>query len=229
MKKITDVRIEHQVDDDTYAGDCMGKFAGDLTIKERQENRHYIERCSGILRSANGRRVATYPSGGESIGSREYNLFVLETNHLPYRPKNWAHVSRKDKERTNREYGSIHRAEISYAFADWQRMEALARGAWHYEIICAVATYAVGPSIHSARDNEVRTGWVGGVESDAPSEDYENDLLWELAEYLDELGFSLKEINEHIPNWKGRTRCNSKTPVSWPTRPGRRIQLPSPY
>ena len=117
-------------------------------------------------------------------------------NHLPHKDSNWDHVSQEDKDEVIKEYGSLRKAAIAYAYQDLEHLQNFYAGRWWMEGIILRASIAVSDDgIHWAYDEIVCSLW--GIESDG-GEDYKativKDLSAELEHELTLWGFSHDEI-----------------------------------
>ena len=117
-------------------------------------------------------------------------------NHLPHKDSNWEHVSQEDKNKVIAKYGSLRKADITYAYEDCKRLQNFYAGNWWMEGIILKASIAVSDDgIHWAHDEIVCSLW--GIESDG-GEDYKativKDLSAELEHELTLWGFSHDEI-----------------------------------
>lgn len=96
--------------------------------------------------------------------SEEYRYWNPE-NHKKFDPKNWDHVSGKDKAMTIRKHGSLRNAEAHYRMEDYKRHEAFNNNEWWMEV--CVVTVRIGALKAEAS--------CCGVESDA-GEDHRKEI-----------------------------------------------------
>lgn len=79
---------------------------------------------------------------------------------------------------------------------DYNRMESLCNGDWHYCVVCAIADVSIGES-----SQEIRSNGCWGVESDCGDylKDVAHEEMYELRDILRELGFSQRAIKQATP------------------------------
>jgi len=122
---------------------------------------------------------------GIRVGHNECRFF-RPANHWPHDPKNWDHVSGKEKAEVIKKHGSLQNADLHYAVEDMRRMEAYEAGEWYMEGCVAIVR---------AGSLEAR-GSVWGVESDSSGDhkrEIERDCLAEaLGELEDKIGKRLE-------------------------------------
>jgi DNA polymerase III alpha subunit len=133
----------------------------------------------------------------KSFDMETYDGFwFTPANHWPHNPKNWNHVSQEDKEKVIKQYGSLKKADWTYARKDRQRLIDYYRDKW--SMIGIILKIQVGISEDGKNwgildiDN---SSW--GIESDS-GEKYFNEVIEDLkheAIYkLKEIGFTEEEI-----------------------------------
>lgn len=89
-------------------------------------------------------------------------------------------------------------ARYGWAFADWQRVEALSRGHWHYLGIIAESTITVPLGGGHSISQRIGSGGLWGVESDSGEyiREIEQEELGDLKRILLEMGVSQEQIDE---------------------------------
>jgi hypothetical protein len=200
MKKCTTYTIGKTVikkEYDEYNDfDFYGKFTNDIKpgVYVRSMDEFYERLPAEMERDTDGR---FYQKGEPEYRtySREYNG-IIPTNHIPFNPKDWSHVSRKDKSEVIKKYGSLKNASYAYALEDCRRLEALNNGHWSYLVLIVETAITTDTGMSDKVWNT-----IGGVESDGGKE-YFNELIRDLksenkAELL-KMGFAEKEIDESL-------------------------------
>jgi len=133
--------------------------------------------------------------------SREYSG-IIPSNHIPFNPKDWSHVSRKDKSEVIKKYGSLKNASYAYALEDCRRLEALNNGQWSYLIVSVETAITTDTGMSDRVWNS-----VGGMESDGNKE-YFDEVIRDLKSMnkseLLKMGFTEKEIDESLNNAEER-------------------------
>ncbi len=87
---------------------------------------------------------------------RDHRYFK-PTNHLPHNPKNWEHCSPDSLAGVIADYGSLEKADIAYAIADWERAESYGKD---WSMLGVVVQAYAG-------DWLIQTDSVWGIESDS--------------------------------------------------------------
>lgn len=87
---------------------------------------------------------------------------------------------------------------IEYGLQDYQRMEALNNGAWHFIGIVAYATVSTPIKNGHKRLSEFTSGGLWGIESDSDPEDIQTIMNEELSD----LRSHLQNFNVDLSNWK---------------------------
>lgn len=111
----------------------------------------------------------------------QFQYFYPSSNHYPHNPKNWEHVTKADRGKVIKKYGSLRAADEAYTLQDYRRMETFG-DSWHCVGIYAVATVLMGDTLQ-----EIRSGGLWGIESDSGLSDLREvaqDELNELRETL---------------------------------------------
>ena len=192
----TTIKKEYDEYADHY--DNYGKFTDDIKpgVYIRSEDEFYERLPAEMERDMDG---TFYRKGVPEYRtySREYNG-IIPTNHIPFNPKDWNHVSRKDKSKVIKKYGSLKKASYAYALEDCRRLEALNNGQWSYLIISVETMITTDTGLSDEIWNS-----LSGVESDG-GKDYINEIIQDLKaqnkEELLKMGFSEKEIDESLNN-----------------------------
>ncbi|MDD3961288.1 MAG: hypothetical protein PHT77_05435 [Bacteroidales bacterium] len=184
--------------DDFFLSDYLGKFTDDIGpgVYVRSEHEFYEKLPAEMERDTDG----TFIGKGEPeyrTYSREYNG-IAPCNHIPFNPKNWSHVSRKDKSEVIKKYGSLKNASYAYAKEDCERLEALNNGDWVF-VTVIVETKIITDTGMSDRVWNT----LSGVESDSGKEYFGeiiSDLKAENKTELLKMGFSESEIAASLDN-----------------------------
>ena len=166
----------------------------------RSEHEFYEKLPAEMERDVDGRflckgepEYATY--------SREYNG-IKPANNIPFNPKDWSHVSRKDKSEVIKKYGSLKNAAYAYAKEDCERLEAYNNGHW-YMLCISVTTYISGEIADTKTGlSDTVVSSLCGIESDSKDyiEEVIRDLLSENKAELLKMGFAESEIDESLKN-----------------------------
>ena len=120
-------------------------------------------------------------------GNGEFRYFVSANNSV-HNPKDWDHVSGKEKADLIRKHGSLANVTRSYAKSDYERMEAYNRGEWHMR--GCVVTVRLG-SLKAK-------GSLWGIESDC-GDAYEKEVTEDVtSSALRELHDELKTLKKEI-------------------------------
>ena len=182
--------------DDFYLSDYLGKFTNDIGpgVYIRSEHEFYERLPAKMERDTDG----TFIGKGDPeyrVYDREYNGIIPE-NSIPHNPKNWSHVSRKDKSEVIKKYGSLKNADYAYALEDCRRLEALNNGDWNFITVCVETRIKTDTGMSDKVYNT-----LSGVESDG-GRDYFNEIIDDLkrqnkAELL-KMGFAESEIEESL-------------------------------
>jgi hypothetical protein len=103
-----------------------------------------------------------------------------------------------------REYGSLRKADIAYAYQDLERLEALYRNKWWMECYTLTATIEISDDgIHWGTDNLYAS--MGGIESDS-GKDFKQEMVENLKckmfSELEAYGFQRWEIINEIAQIK---------------------------
>lgn len=201
MKKCTEytigtTRILREYD--KYADyDYLGKFTNDIGpgVYVRTAGDFYERLPAEMERDIDGRFIGK----GEpeySTYSREYNG-IIPGNHIPYNPKAWAHVSRKDKSEVIKKYGSLKNASYAYAKEDCRRLENLGN-TWNY--ISVIVETRI--STDTGMSDVIRSS-LSGIESDSGDDHFKeiiDDLKAQNKSDLLKMGFGEIEIDESLNN-----------------------------
>jgi hypothetical protein len=169
MKKITSITIKEVINNDPDIS-----YLGEIT-KTKQYNVH--------------RKQSSIPTDPDNIDDSDW---YMPFNHLPHDPNEWKHVSQEEKERVIKEYGSLRKADIAYAYADMERLQNYYEGKWWCIGIVLTARFAVSDDgIHFAYDDMNASLW--GIESDINKEQknqFIDELKHELKQQLLDFGFT---------------------------------------
>jgi hypothetical protein len=201
MKKCTEYKIgttaikEFPEDDPDFSH--YGKFTDDIGpgVIVRTAGEFYERLPAEMERDVDGRFIG---KGGPeySTYSREYNGWI-PGNHIPHNPKNWSHVSRKDKSEVIKKYGSLKNADYAYALEDFKRIEEMIKGYWMYISIVVETRITTDTGL-----SDVVRSSLSGIESDC--KDHIEEVIRELKEenraQLLKMGFSEDEIKESLDN-----------------------------
>lgn len=204
MKKCTEytigeTRIIQEFDPDadfSYLGQFTNKIGPGVYIRTADE---FYERLPAEMeRDIDGRFIGK----GEPeywTYSREYNG-IIPANHIPFNPKEWDHVSRKDKSEVIKKYGSLKNASYAYALEDCRRLENLGN-TWSYVYIVVETTIKTSTGLSDTIVNS-----ISGVECECGKENREyrenivKDLILENIAELKKMGFTLDEIKKSTDN-----------------------------
>lgn len=186
MKKIESIKILHTYDDNPDTS-FMGEYTDQINdgIIIRKFNEFYEHLSEEQLEQIPDR-------SGEYRGFKPFN-------HIPHDPKNWDHVSKEMKKEVIKKYGSLKKADYSYALADYERMEQLNNGYFSFIGISAEAKVLTSYDGKNWLINTLSSGGLWGIESDSDSEyinEVQSEQLAELKDVLIEYGFTEQEINE---------------------------------
>jgi hypothetical protein len=181
--------------DYSYLGEYTEKIGPGVIIREHDE---FYERIPVEMeRDYDGRFLGKKEPEYSTYRNGEYSGFK-PCNHIPFNPKDWAHVSRKDKSAVIKQYGSLENASYAYAMADYKRMESLNNGHWSYICLTVETTMTTNTGISSVISDS-----LCGIESDS-GDDYFKEIISELKEnvkaQLRKMGFSDDEINQSVDN-----------------------------
>jgi hypothetical protein len=132
----------------------------------------------------------------ERIGGWYRTTWFTPSQHWPHNPNNWDNVSQEDKEKVIKQYGSLKKADWTYARKDRQRLIDYYEEKWL--MIGIVLKVQVGIS-------EDGKNWgildieesLWGIESDSKKEHFNEiieDLKHEAIYKLKEIGFTEEEI-----------------------------------
>lgn len=173
MKRITNVKVITTTDDNPDLS-----FLGEFSRKP-------------LYRHKNEAWIPTDPD------NMRHTIWFSPCNHLPHKEENWRHVSEEDKQKVIKEFGSLRKADIHYAYEDMKRLQAYEDGKWYMKIIALVVTIQVSEDgTHWATQDLVES--IGGIESDSDDK-YKNMIINEMKEemksQLKSLGFDEDEIN----------------------------------
>ena len=186
--KILSVRIETKVDDSpntSYLGEYSNAPASDYAIDRRKR----------------GDQEPT-----------EYRYWNPANHVPPGKASSWEHVDDESVKTSLRQIGlrpkgdpgqgnehtrteAIRALDLAYIEQDYQRMESLNRGAWHYLGIIAKAEVQLTPE---GPIQTIRSGGLWGIESDSGSEYLESVKQEELADLrrqLEEVGCGKRAID----------------------------------
>lgn len=188
--------------DDFFLSDYLGKYTNDIGpgVYIRSEHEFYERLPAEMERDTDGTFYRKGVPEYRSMGNHEY-VGIKPCNHIPFDPKDWSHVSKKDKSEVIKKYGSLKNASYAYAIEDCRRLEALNNGDWVF--------MTVSVSTHITTDTGISDRvWntLSGIESDSGKE-YLGEIIRDLkaenkAELL-KMGFSEKEIDESLNNAEG--------------------------
>jgi predicted Fe-S protein YdhL (DUF1289 family) len=172
MKKINSITIETEIDEWPDIS-----YLGE--VRQRKET---------------GNEIPTRP---DDIKNTEW---FKPCNHLPHDIYNWRHASDEEQEKVIKQYGSLRKADIAYAYQDLKRLENFYASQWWMEVITIRASIAVSDDgEHWAFDEIVVS--LGGIESDGSKEYKEqikNDLISEMKHELELWKFRQEEIETKI-------------------------------
>lgn len=176
MKRITNVKVITTTDDDPDLS-----FLGEFSRKP-------------LYRHKNEAWIPTDPD------NMKHTIWFSPCNHLPHKEENWRHVSEEDKQQVIKEFGSLRKADIHYAYEDMRRLQAYENGKWYMEIIALVVTIQVSEDgTHWATQDLIES--IGGIESDGDDE-YKNTIINEMKEemksQLKSWGFDDDEITNAL-------------------------------
>ena len=158
MKRITGVKVITTTDDMPDLS-----FLGEFSRKP-------------LYRHKNEAWIPTDPD------NMEHTIWFSPCNHLPHKEENWRHVSEEDKQKVIKEFGSLRKADIHYAYEDMKRLQAYENGKWYMEIITLVVTIQVSEDgTHWVTQDLVES--IGGIESDSDDE-YKNMIINEMKEEM---------------------------------------------
>jgi hypothetical protein len=169
------------------------KKINSITIKTEPDEYPDISYLGEVRqRKKTGNEIPTRP---DDIKNTEW---FEPCNHLPHDINNWRHVSDEEKEKVIKQYGSLRKADIAYAYQDLRRLENFYAGRWWMEVITIRASIAVSDDgEHWAFDGIVMS--LGGIESNG-SEEYKqeiiNDLMSEMKHELELWKFTPEEIEK---------------------------------
>ena len=188
MKKIESIKILHTFDEDpdvSWLGEYTDQINDGIVIRKFDE---FYERLSE-------EQLEQIPER-----SGEYRGFK-PGNHIPHDPKNWDHVSKEKKREVIKKYGSLKKADYTYALADYERMEQLNNGYFNFIGISAKSEVLTSYNGKDWLINTLSSGGLWGIESDSSSEyisEVQSEQLAELKDVLIEYGFTEQEINEKL-------------------------------
>jgi hypothetical protein len=169
MKRITKVTIRTEFDESPDLS-----YLGEIT-KTRQYDiqRHRL----------------SIPTNPNDMDNTEW---YMPENHLPHNEENWKRVSLIEKEQTIREYGSLRKADIHYAYEDLKRLQDYYNQQWWCEGITVTAKIEVSENGKNwAHDEVIASLW--GIESDDTKkhkQDIIEDLKSEISHDLKIWGFT---------------------------------------
>jgi hypothetical protein len=120
--------------------------------------------------------------------------------HWPHKQENWKHVSQEEKEEVIKQYGSLKKADWTYAREDRQRLINYYKDKWYMIGIVVEATIEISDDGKTWGTTSRRES-LWGIESDS-GKDYKKEVIEnmidELKHELKEFGFTDEEIEKAI-------------------------------
>ena len=183
--------------DDFSDYDYYGKYTNDIGpgVYVRSEHDFYERLPAEMERDSDGTFI------GKGVPEyRTYNMEysgIIPANHIPHNPKSWAHVTRKEKSKVIKKYGSLKNADYAYAIEDCKRLEKLG-DTWSYIVVSVKTVITTDTGMHDTICNS-----LCGIESDSGKECFEEivrDLKSMNKDDLLKMGFSEKEIDDSLNN-----------------------------
>lgn len=173
MKRITEITIKTEFDNDPDMS-----YLGEITDRKNYDlHRH----CLSI------------PTDPDDINNTKW---YMPANHLPHKEEDWKHVSLIEREQIIRQYGSLRKADIHYAYEDLKRLQDYYAGRWWMEGIIVTAKIEVSEDGKNwAHEEVIASLW--GIESDMTKDQRSNviaDLKSEVAHDLGIWGFEKDAI-----------------------------------
>jgi hypothetical protein len=132
----------------------------------------------------------------ERIGGWYATLWFTPARHWPHDPKSWNHVSQEDKEKVIKQYGSLKKADWTYAREDRQRLIDYYRDEWWMIGIIIEVKVGISDDGKNWGILDIQES-LGGIESDAGKEHFDEvikDLKHGAIYKLKEIGFTEEEI-----------------------------------
>lgn len=145
---------------------------------------------------------------GDCINISEYRHVernqaqYFRSDYYPYKEIDWNHVSKEAKQKVIDEYNSLENACLQYALQDYDRLQDLYDGGWHYEYLCAKAFITLNPDESGHQTTiTISSDGRGGIESDI-GDDYFQEIYQEeiqiLSHTLRSFGFTQEQIDAAV-------------------------------